>query len=144
MSGSFEDLDVPPGLIAFAVDTVDVEHVISRNLKKLAVSLYISNLNGMSMSCRGLIYSKKNCSCISQLIRQGKVLSAQTVRNGGIAAAVSKMAFGNKIGLHLTASIDSGTLFTLGLRSFLLEISGVEGIDALFKGIEHQVLVHYV
>jgi len=142
MSGSFEDLDVPPGLIAFAVDTVDVEHVISPEFKKTDSIIVYIKLERDEFELPRFDLLKKNCSWISQLIRQGKILSAQTVRNGGIAAAVSKMAFGNKIGLHLTASIDPGTLFTPDYGSFLLEISGVEDSDALFKGIDYRVLGH--
>ncbi len=142
MSGSFEDLDVPPTLIAFAVDTVDVNHVISPEFKKPGSVIVYIKLERDEFELPQFDLLKRNCSCISQLIRQGKVLSAQTVRNGGIAAAVSKVAFGNKIGLHLTASIDAIALFTPDYGSFLLEIDGAEGIDALFKGIEYQVLGH--
>ncbi len=142
MSGSFEDLDVPPTLIAFAVDTGDVNHVISPEFKKTdSVIIYIK-LKRDEFELPKFDLLKKNCSCISQLIKGSKILSAQTVRNGGIAAAVSKMAFGNKIGLHLTASIEPDAIFTPDYGSFLLEISGSEDIKALFKGIDYQVLGH--
>ena len=142
MSGSFEDLDVPPTLIAFAVDTVDVDHVISPEFKKSGSIIVYIKLERDEYELPRFDLLKKNCSCISQLIKQGKILSAQTVRNGGIAAAVSKMAFGNKIGLHLTASIEANALFTPDYGSFLLEIDGLEDIEALLKGIDYQVLGH--
>ena len=140
MSGSFEDLDVPPTLIAFAVDTVEVNQVISQEFKKPGSVIVYLKLERDEYELPRFDLLKKNCSCISRLIKEGKILSAQTVRNGGIAAAVSKMAFGNKIGLHLTASIEANTLFTPDYGSFLLEIDGVEDIEALFKGIDYQVL----
>jgi phosphoribosylformylglycinamidine synthase len=142
MSGSFEDLDVPPTLVAFAVDTVDVDHVISPEFKKTDSVIVYIKLERDEYELPRFDLLKKNSSCISQLIKQGKILSAQTVRNGGIAAAVSKMAFGNKIGLHLTASIEVNALFTPDYGSFLLEIDGAEDIDAIFKGIDYQVLGH--
>jgi len=142
MSGSFEDLDVPPTLIAFAVDTVDVNHVISPEFKKSGSIIVYIKLERDEYELPRFDLLKKNCTCISQLIKQGKTLSAQTVRNGGIAAAVSKMAFGNKIGLHLTASIEANALFTPDYGSFLLEIDGSEDIDALLNGIDYQVLGH--
>jgi phosphoribosylformylglycinamidine synthase len=142
MSGSFEDLDVPPTLIAFAVDTVDVNHVISPEFKKSGSIIVYIKLERDEYELPRFDLLKKNCTCISQLIKQGKILSAQTVRNGGIAAAVSKMAFGNKIGLHLTASIEANALFTPDYGSFLLEIDDSEGIDALLNGIDYQVLGH--
>jgi phosphoribosylformylglycinamidine synthase len=142
MSGSFEDLDVPPTLIAFAVDTVDVNHVISPELKKSdSVIIYIK-LERDEYQLPQFDLLKKNCSCITQLIKQGKILSAQTVRNGGIAAAVSKMAFGNKIGVQLIDSIEPDALFTPDYGSFLLEFNGSEDIDALLAGIDYQVLGH--
>ena len=140
MSGSFEDLDVPPTLIAFAVDTVDVDHVISPEFKKTDSAVIYIKLERDEYELPRFDSLKKNCSCISRLIKQGKILSAQTVRNGGIAAAVSKMAFGNKIGVQLTASTGPDALFTPDYGSFLLEINGPEDIDALFKGIDYQVL----
>jgi phosphoribosylformylglycinamidine synthase len=142
MSGSFEDLDVAPTLIAFAVDTVDVDHVISPEFKKSGSAIVYIKLERDEYELPQFDLLKKNCSCISQLIKQGKILSAQTVRNGGIAAAVSMMAFGNKIGLHLTASIKVNALFTPDYGSFLLEINGSEDIDALLKGIDYQLLGH--
>ncbi len=142
MSGSFEDLDVPPTLIAFAVDTVDVNQVISPEFKKPGSVIVYLKLERDEYELPQFDLLKKNCSGISQLIEEGKILSAQTVRNGGIAAAVSKMAFGNKIGLHLAASIGANALFTPDYGSFLLEIDGVEDIEAFFKGINYQVLGH--
>jgi phosphoribosylformylglycinamidine synthase len=142
MSGSFEDLDVPPTLIAFAVDTVDVDHVISPEFKKTDSTIIYIKLERDGYELPRFDLLKRNCSCISQLIKQGKILSGQTVRNGGIAAAVSKMAFGNKIGVQLTASTGADALFAPDYGSFLLEINGAEDIDALFKGIDYQVLGH--
>jgi phosphoribosylformylglycinamidine synthase len=142
MSGSFEDLDVPPTLIAFAVDTVYVNHVISPEFKESDSAIIYIKLERDEFELPKFDKLKKNCSCISQLIKEGKILSAQTVRNGGIAAAVSKMAFGNKIGLHLTASIEPDALFTPDYGSFLLEINGSEDIEALFRGIDYLVLGH--
>ena len=118
MSGTFKDMDVPPTLVSFAVDVTKMDNVISPEFKaaghkivKLATSYDEYDIPDFDML-------KRNFDIVSKLIRDKKVVSAATVGFGGIAAAISKMCFGNGIGVEITES----DLFNENYGSFVLEI----------------------
>jgi phosphoribosylformylglycinamidine synthase len=156
MSGSFEDLDVPPTLIAFAVTTLDAGRVISPEFKKSGSIIVYLELERDAHHMPRFDLFKKTCSSLSSLNKAGKILAAQTVRSGGIAAALSKMAFGNKIGCQLIKNFDqtflkvwppagppeAASLFSPDYGSFLLELEEKEStaLDLLFTGIDYRVL----
>ena len=98
MSGSFEDIDVPPTLVSFAVTTDKVKNVISPEFKKagnkVIVLKPIYDENGLPKKESIIALFDK----VNSLIVSGQVVSAYTPTYGGIAEAVMKMAFGNKIG----------------------------------------------
>jgi len=143
MSGSFNDIHVPPTLITFAVTTVDIAHVISPEFKKPGSQVVYIKLEREDDCLPRFDLLKKNCSVISQTIRAGKVLSAQTVRRGGIAASLSMMAFGNKIGVHLLGdekSLEALDIFAPDYGSFILEMPGNEDLDKIFREVDYQVI----
>lgn len=142
MSGSFEDMDVPPTLIAFAVDATDVRKVISPEFKKPGSVVVYVKLPGDEYELPQFDLLRTHLAGISQLLAEGKILSARTVRTGGIAAALSEMAFGNKIGFEFTASLEAAELFAADYGSFLLEIEKDKEEDMvnLFKQINYRVL----
>jgi phosphoribosylformylglycinamidine synthase len=142
MSGSFMELDVPPTLIAFAVDTTDVAQVISPEFKQTGSKVvYIKHTRDAAHMPHFDIL-KQQFRTIATLIKEQKILSARTIRNGGIAAALSEMAFGNQIGFHWQTddSVDPSSLFAVDYGSFLLEIDASHNLDDLFKGIEYNVI----
>ncbi|QEK13039.1 phosphoribosylformylglycinamidine synthase [Crassaminicella thermophila] len=140
MSGTFKDLNVPPTLVAFAVDTVDVTKVISPEFKKIGSKVVLVPLSRDKNELPDFGKLDRNFSTITNLIKNGKVLSAQSVRIGGIAAAISKMSFGNKIGIVFEEQMEVNKLFYPEYGSILLEIDESEDIENILQGIEYKVL----
>jgi len=134
MSGSFKDLDVPPTLVAFAVATVMADKVVTPELKEAGSDLVLVEL---PVAAEGLpdwptmhtIYPR-----IAQLVREGKTRAIHTVGMDGLAAALSKMAFGNAMGMDLG---NLGAEYWFGPRpgSFVLELA--PGMDI---GLPHTLL----
>ncbi|MGA1204187.1 MAG: phosphoribosylformylglycinamidine synthase [Opitutales bacterium] len=124
MSGSFKDMDVPPTLVSFAVCPVDVRRVISPEFKKAGNSVVRVSL---PRDDKGLpVWSdlKKTFAVVAEAIASGKVLAASVIREGGLAAAVSRMTFGNGIGLAFAGDMPGEELFRRDLGDFLLELDG--------------------
>ena len=128
MSGSFEDLDVPPTLVSFAVTTGHTDEVITPEFKKAGHKLvllapeYDENKLPITESLTAL-YGK-----VTELMRQGKVYAAYTPTYGGIAEAVYKMAIGNDFGFAYDAGMTLDDIFGYNYGAFLLEVdSDVEG-----------------
>jgi len=128
MSGSFEDLDVPPTLVSFAVTTGHTDEVITPEFKKAGHKLvllapeYDENKLPVTASLTSL-YNK-----VTELMRQGKVYAAYTPTYGGIAEAVYKMAIGNGFGFAYDKSMTLDEIFGYNYGAFLLEVdSDVEG-----------------
>ncbi|MCL2817940.1 MAG: phosphoribosylformylglycinamidine synthase subunit PurQ, partial [Clostridiales bacterium] len=132
MSGSFKELDVPPTLVSFAVTLApDAEKIVSPEFKNTDNHVLL-----LPLTCdRHEIphWDKLNAALrlIHSLIQEGLVLSAQTVGQGGIAAAVSKMCFGNKIGLRFDEEWEPELLFAPELGSIILEMQGSLSEDRL-------------
>ncbi len=133
MSGSFEQIDVPPTLVSFAVTTEEINHIISPEFKgaghKVALVLPEYDENGLP-TAESL---KANFDRINQLMRNGKVLSAYTLTYGGIAEAVLKMAMGNELGFAFEEGVSLETIFAYQYGSFILEMTG-EVEDGILLG----------
>ncbi len=120
MSGSFNDLDVPPTLVSFAVVPTSAKTVVSGSLKKTDSALWLISPNRMADGLPDFEDMKAKYDALYALIGSGKVLASYTVKEGGIAAAVSKMAFGNKIGAVLCECVKN-RLFVPDLGAILIE-----------------------
>ena len=122
MSGTFENLDVPPTLVSFAVTTEKVQNIVSNEFKapghKLCLLKPEYDANGLpeAESLLGLF------DYVTELLRSGKAVSAYTPGMGGVGEAVMKMAFGNCIGAEF-ADVDLVELFGHCYGSFLLEMA---------------------
>ncbi|MDR2607939.1 MAG: phosphoribosylformylglycinamidine synthase [Treponema sp.] len=116
MSGSFENLHVPPTLVSFAVSTGNAENIVSGEFKKAHSTVVLIKGEAGSFV--------KTFDYVESLIREKKVLSARASGFGGTAEAIFKMCLGNRIGLRLDDSIDTGLLFTKNYGSFVLELAG--------------------
>lgn len=127
MSGTFKDLDVPPTLVAFAVATVDTNNVISSEFKETNSNVVLVPVIRDKQDLPDFDALNKSFSKITELITQGRVLSAHTVKAGGLAEAITKMSFGNKIGVSFTDSVKPKNLFSPDYGSIVLEI--VENVD---------------
>lgn len=137
MSGTFHDIDVPPTLVSFAVDVVDIRKVISPEFKKYESQVVCVPLGRDAYELPDFDGLKANYSRIHQLIGEGKILSAHTVGIGGISEAVSKMAFGNRIGIHLNQAIVEKNFFAADYGSILLEVEMGLDVAELLKGIPY-------
>ena len=125
MSGSFEDLTVPPTLISFAAVIEDTTKVISPEFKKTDSSLYyfenVRDEHGMPDFTK----MKEAYTKIHQYIREGKIISAYAVGEGGLMTSLCKMAFGNKIGFDVLRfpALEMEHVFAYNSGSIVFEAS---------------------
>ncbi|GAB6137190.1 phosphoribosylformylglycinamidine synthase [Halanaerobaculum tunisiense] len=140
MSGTFHDLDVPPTLVSFAVDPVDVNNVISPEFKEAGSQVVYVPLERDEAALPDFTKLKAAYEKVTELIREGKVLSARAVTLGGIAEAVTKMSFGNKIGLTFQDELEDEELFSPDYGSLVLEIKAEEDVAELFGAVNYKVL----
>lgn len=137
MSGTFKDLDVPPTLVSFAVDPVKMYNVISPEFKNAGNTIVKVSVSYDENDLPVFDELKKNFAKISELVKDGKIVSAATIGVGGIAAAVTKMAFGNDIG----AVINEEDLFNYNYGSFVLELACDKAeAEKLFAGYNFAVI----
>lgn len=139
MSGTFKDIDVPPTLVSFAVDTVDVRKVVSPEFKGLGNNIVLIPLERDENELPVFEKLYTNFEKVRSLINDGNVLSASSIRVGGVAAAISKMAFGNRIGASLS-NIDVSELFTEDYGSIVLEMAKDKDIENLLSGVDYKVI----
>lgn len=140
MSGTFKDISVPPTLVSFALDTVDVTKTISPELKEVGSSLVWLRLNKDQDQLPDFEELDRNYRTVYDLINQGKVLAAHSVRDGGLAEAVTKMCFGNLIGVKFTAKMETEQLFAPEYGTLVLEIPAGEDPAQLLIGLNHRIL----
>ncbi len=138
MSGSFEDMDVPPVLCSFAVTTANANDIISAELKKKDSTLVLINLPVDQNNLPLYDEFSDMCQKISKGIRKGKILAAHTVGTGSIAAALSKMTMGNKIGAELF--IDENEIFKPHWSSVIAEIKNGEVTEKAVCGLDYDVI----
>ncbi len=138
MSGSFEDIDVPPTLVSFAVTTCTTDDVVSGDFKKAGNNVYLIkpdyDENNLPVTESLIACYKK----VAQLNAEGKVLSCYTPVRGGIAEAVFKMAIGNKIGFEY--AIDN-KLFDYNYGAFIVETNQTLNETLLGKTIKEEKIV---
>lgn len=121
MSGSFNELDVPPTLTSFAVAPVKADKVVSQEIKKSGTKLVMFTVKRDENDLPDFNALKKMYDTVHTLIQNGKVLSASVVKGYGLAETVSKMAFGNMIGVDFDKNITNDVLFYAPLGSIILE-----------------------
>ena len=122
MSGTFNDIDVPPTLVSFAVDVAKKQDIITPELKKAGSKLVWIRLPKDSYDLPDYQATMDQYGKLHQDILDGKVLSAYALDRHGIAAAVSKMAFGNQLGVKIEANLDARDLFAPGFGDIICEV----------------------
>ena len=132
MSGTFEDIDVPPTLVSFAVTTDKIGNIVSNEFKKAGSKVVLLqptyDKNGLPVADSLLNLFDK----VTDLMRSGKVLAAYTPTMGGIGEAVMKMCYGNGLGFAFADSLSLADIFGYRYGSFLLEVS--EDVEGLLVG----------
>ncbi len=123
MSGTFNDISVPPTLVSFAVSMTTAENVISPEFKKAGNNIYLVRTAYDKNDLPDLKELKKNFDFITENIKNKKIVSASAVKNGGLSEAVAKMAFGNKLGADIKSDgiIGENEWFKAEYGTFIVE-----------------------
>lgn len=122
MSGTFQDINVPPMLMAFGITTVDASKVISTDLKGAGHRIYLVRHTPLENRMPDTAQLKENFAFVSGRIESGKILSAWSVGFGGVGEGLAKMAFGNGVGAEIT--LDEPKLYEYAYGSILVECEG--------------------
>ncbi|SDM89747.1 phosphoribosylformylglycinamidine synthase [Acetanaerobacterium elongatum] len=132
MSGSFEDIDVPPTLVSFAISCGKASTVVSTEFKQSGSHVALIQPKTLANRLPDFDSIKACFDQVEALISEGKVLSAWALSMGGIAEGIFKMGLGNQIGFSFTKEIDDEALFSGGYGGFLLELnSNVEELNII-------------
>ena len=133
MSGSFENIDVPPTLVSFAVTTGKLETVISAEFKvpfsKVVWLRPEYDKSGLPKKDSLLALYKK----VSSLAKRKKILAAYTPTYGGVAEGIMKMCFGNGIGFKYSSNVSIDDIFGYSYGSFILELIDDIEIDGAIE-----------
>ena len=122
MSGTFQDIDVPPTLVSFAVDVAHDHEIITPELKKAGNKLVWLRMEQDHYELPVYASLKDQYAKFAEDIHSGKIVSAYALDRHGIAAAVSKMAFGNGMGVKLEETIDKRELFAPAFGDLIAEV----------------------
>ena len=117
MSGSFNELDVPPTLVSFAIAAQNAGKVLTPEFKSAGHPVYLFTAPGY----RDLEGTKEMFCQVHALADQGKLLSGWSLTAGGAAEGIFKMSLGNRVGFRLADGVDAGSLFTQSYGSILVE-----------------------
>lgn len=139
MSGSFGQLDVPPTLVSFAVAVEKASKIVSNELKKVGSKLVLLMAEKNDDYTLNVEIFKNNLEALYKLTSNKKVLSASTVRFGGIAETLSKISFGNKIGIKFNG-LSKEELFGLNYGSVIVEVAADEDLNKAFEGCSYKVI----
>ena len=128
MSGTFEDIHVPPTLIAFGITPVRASQVISPEFKKAGRPIYLLRHRPLADRMPDTDALKQLWNYTRRQIEAGRIVSAWSVGFGGVGEALAKMAFGNRLGFDV--QLAEYDLFSLGYGSLVVEANGA--LDAPF------------
>ena len=134
MSGTFENIDVPPTLVSFAVSTAKADKVISTEFKNAGNNvIYLEpeyNEDGLPVfSSIKSIFDK-----VEDIIASGRAKSVWTIGCGGAAEGIAKMCFGNKLGFEFTSRLTPEQLYKPVYGAFIIELSGEPSDDEIVIG----------
>ncbi|MBN1575372.1 MAG: phosphoribosylformylglycinamidine synthase [Chitinispirillaceae bacterium] len=134
MSGTFKELQVPPTLVAFALAPIDVNSVISPEFKQSGSTVVLVKALRDTHEVPDFIELDRIYTAVCRAVAAGQVHAAAAIGPGGCAETVSKMSFGNRIGLRFSAAVDPMALFTPDPGSLILEVSERAAVNELFGG----------
>lgn len=136
MSGTFNNIDVPPTLVSFAVDTADAEEIISPELKKAGNVLIKIDISRDEYGLPEFEKLIDDYNKITGFIHDKKILSAYVIGRGGLAEAVSKMAFGNNLGVKFDNNLTDDEYFDPVFGGMVLEVSEKAADEVLNSGLK--------
>ncbi len=124
MSGTFNEIDVPPTLVSFAVDVAHEKNIITPELKKAGNLLIKFTLEKDEYDLPVYDRVMSLYDAVAKAIADGAIVSAYTIDAYGVAAAVSKMAFGNGLGVRIFDDVPAGSLFANEIGNLIAEVPG--------------------
>ena len=143
MSGSFEDMDVPPTLVSFAVTTEKTGSIVPNHFKAAGHNLVLlapkRDAEGLPVTASLL----EVFDTVHELLSSGRAVTAYTPGYGGIAEAVMKMAFGNSLGFVYDGSLSLDDIFGYQYGSFLLEVTEDVGCGRVIGRITEEQTITY-
>ncbi len=122
MSGTFNEIDVPPTLVSFAVDVASSRTIITPELKRAGSKLVLLKMEKDTYDLPNYGQAMEQYGKFFEDVKEGRIISAYAVDGKGIAAAVSKMAFGNHMGIKMEHHVDERDLFTPGFGNIVAEV----------------------
>ena len=122
MSGSFNEIDVPPTLVSFAVDVASDKTIITPELKKAGSKLVLLRIEKDAYDLPVYSQIMDQYGKFFEDIKAGNIISAYALDGKGLASAVSKMAFGNGMGVKIEHNVDERDLFTAGFGDIVAEV----------------------
>ncbi|SER95264.1 phosphoribosylformylglycinamidine synthase [Lachnobacterium bovis] len=143
MSGTFNDIDVPPTLVSFAVDVAHEKDVVSPELKKEDNKLVLFTIEKDEYSLPKYEQVKQMYELVHSLVEKGLIESSYALDGKGLAAAVSKMGFGNKLGVTISNDVTEKELFAPGFGNLVCEIDATK-VDEVFAVFKEAELEEYV
>lgn len=138
MSGTYQDLNVPPTLISFACANGEKKNIVSPEFKKPGNKLYLFTHVPQESGLPNYGALKFIFDFIHEKIKSGKIVSVKTIKQGGVAVALAKMSFGNQLGAEI--SLDEPLLLSKNIGSLVIET--VESLDAEFLQLIGEVKDH--
>lgn len=133
MSGTFDDIDVPPSLVSFAVGYEKADRVISPEFKEKNSKLVLLTVEKLEDGLINMDKFKKNMEIVYGLIGDKKIISASSTKMGGVSESLTKMALGNKIGCEFT-NLSKEELFGYNYGTMVVEVKNDVNIEEAFKG----------
>ena len=139
MSGSFGELNVPPTLVSFAVGLEKASRIISPEFKNIGSTLVLMKGEKLEDGTLEMEGFKNNLEKLYELIGEEKVVSAYSLKFGGVSEGITKMSLGNRIGATLN-NISKEELFGFNYGSLILEVKEGVNLEDEFKGTNYKVI----
>ncbi|MCX0373480.1 phosphoribosylformylglycinamidine synthase [Clostridium perfringens] len=139
MSGSFGELNVPPTLVSFAVGLEKASRIISPEFKNIGSTLVLMKGEKLEDGTLEIDGFKNNLEKLYKLIGEEKVVSAYSLKFGGVSEGITKMSLGNRIGAILN-NISKEELFGFNYGSLILEVKEGVNLEDEFKGTNYKVI----
>ncbi|MDU7642518.1 MAG: phosphoribosylformylglycinamidine synthase [Clostridium perfringens] len=139
MSGSFGELNVPPTLVSFAVGLEKASRIISPEFKNIGSTLVLMKGEKLEDGTLEMEGFKNNLEKLYELIGEEKVVSAYSLKFGGVSEGITKISLGNRIGAILN-NISKEELFGFNYGSLILEVKEGVNLEDEFKGTNYKVI----
>ncbi|EGT0693081.1 phosphoribosylformylglycinamidine synthase [Clostridium perfringens] len=139
MSGSFGELNVPPTLVSFAVGLEKASRIISPEFKNIGSTLVLMKGEKLEDGTLEIDGFKNNLEKLYKLIGEEKVISAYSLKFGGVSEGITKMSLGNRIGAILN-NISKEELFGFNYGSLILEVKEGINLEDEFKATSYKVI----